>query len=172
MFFSGGNEILSNAVDKCLTNSREGLCDGPLGLLSEWNVSGVTDMEKMFDYTKWLRADLSKWDVSRVTTMRKMFLSARAFNADLSKWDVSRVTNMHSMFKNALAFNANLSEWDVSKTRIMDQMFFQALSFNQTLCGEAWGQSKASKSRMFCGSNGLISNCGGARSGNCFPFEF
>ena len=45
--------------------------------------------------------DISGWDVSNVTNMEKMFNRAESFNGDLSKWNVSNVTNMRDMFLNA-----------------------------------------------------------------------
>ena len=41
--------------------------------------------------------DIGSWDVSNVTNMEKMFEST-AFNQDIGSWDVSNVTNMNSMF--------------------------------------------------------------------------
>ena len=39
--------------------------------LSEWDVSGVTDMNSMFDYAGSFNQDISHWDVSSVTDMRE-----------------------------------------------------------------------------------------------------
>ena len=74
--------------------------------------------------------------VSSGTGMGHMFRSARAFNVDISKCDVFRVT---------------------SKIRSKIKMFFHAATFNQKLCGTTCACSKASKSDMFVGSSGSIS---------------
>jgi len=54
-------------------------------------------MEGMFDESAF-SGDISEWDVSNVQNMFRMFLRAYSFNGDLSSWDVSAVTNMHAMF--------------------------------------------------------------------------
>ena len=41
---------------------------------------------------------ISDWNVSGVTNMSSAFKD-REFNVDISKWDVSSVTNMGSMFR-------------------------------------------------------------------------
>ena len=107
--------------------------------------------------------DLSAWDVSSVTSMRAMFTmtenfdTTQAFNSDISKWDVSSVTDMRYMFSHAYSFNRDISKWDVSSVTNMDHMFDHAESFRQTLCGDAWINSKATQDRMFDGSSGSIS---------------
>ena len=100
--------------------------------------------------------DISKWDVARVTIMAYMFASASSFNGDISKWDVSRVTNMGAMFWDASSFNCDISAWEVSNVKDMYGMFAGASSFEQTLCGDAWVNSTATKKRMFDGSPGAI----------------
>ena len=43
-------------------------------------------------------------DLTGVTNMRRMFYQASAFQSDLSQWNVSSVTNMEDMFAGASAF--------------------------------------------------------------------
>jgi surface protein len=47
---------------------------------------------------KELKGDISKWDVSKVTDMSSMFEFSN-FNGDISAWDVSKVTDMKFIFK-------------------------------------------------------------------------
>ena len=105
------------------------------GNLSGWDVSSVTDMSSMFYTAYAFNGDLSGWDVSSVTTMRYMFFGAHAFNGDLSGWDVSSVTTMNGMFASAHVFNGNLSGWDVSSVTDMGSMFYEAVIFSQPLDG-------------------------------------
>ena len=49
-----------------------------------------------YDFSKF-NGDISNWDVSKVTSMKEMF-EYSMFNGDISNWDVSNVTNMDSMF--------------------------------------------------------------------------
>ena len=105
------------------------------GDLSGWDVSSVTDMSSMFYTAYAFNGDLSGWDVSSVITMRYMFFGAHAFNGDLSGWDVSSVSTMNGMFSSAHVFNGNLSGWDVSSVTDMGSMFYEAVTFNQLLDG-------------------------------------
>ena len=65
---------------------------------------------------------------------------------------------MRHMFSYGRSFNGDISKWDVSSVTKMDRMFFHATSFTQTLCGAAWGNSKARKTLMFKGTSGSISH--------------
>ena len=67
------------------------------GPISNWNVSNVTNMSKLF-YDKNFNEDISNWNVTNVTDMSEMFLSAKSFNQPLNNWDVSNVKNMKYMF--------------------------------------------------------------------------
>ena len=127
------------------------------GVIAKWNVSSVTVMGGMFQNAATFNGDISQWDVSSVTDMGGMFQTAAAFNGDISKWDVSSVTDMSNMFSEAELFNGDISKWDVSSVTMMDRMFFLAASFKQKLCGTAWVDSKASKTLMFAGTSGSIS---------------
>ena len=42
--------------------------------------------------------EIRNWDVSSVTNMDRMFYSASSFNQPLNKWNVSNVTDMSFMF--------------------------------------------------------------------------
>ena len=64
---------------------------------------------------------------------------------------------MNHMFHSATSFKHDISKWDVSKVTDMSSMFQSATSFRQELCGHAWVHSTASKSMMFKGSPGSIS---------------
>ena len=103
------------------------------GDISPWNVSGVTDMSQMFFDADSFNGDISPWDVSGVTDMSQMFFDADSFNGDISPWDVSGVTDMSQMFFDADSFNGDISPWDVSGVTDMSQMFFDADSFTQNL---------------------------------------
>ena len=99
--------------------------------ISSWDVSSVTNMSNMFNFTNF-NQDISSWDVSSVTNMSGMFLSSH-FNQDISSWDVSSVTNMNAMFKTVRAFNQPLNDWDVSNVENMGNMFQENNHFNQPL---------------------------------------
>jgi surface protein len=118
------NETIREAIE--LWNSGR----NKYGPISEWDVSGVTDMAWLFNGNIYFNEDISKWDVSNVTDMAYMFSGAESFNQDLSKWNVSKVTDMANMFYYAESFNQDLSKWDVSKVTDMEGMFYETESFN------------------------------------------
>ncbi len=55
---------LKRAVVECLELPPKGDCtNGPNGAIGEWDVSGVTDMDEIFDDASSFNGDISKWDV-------------------------------------------------------------------------------------------------------------
>ena len=100
--------------------------------LSLWDVSSVTDMSAMFAYAASFNQSLDDWDVSSVTDMNSMFLGTTAFNGNLSSWKVSSVINTSGMFADSV-FNQPLNDWDVSQVFSMREMFLDAIAFNQPL---------------------------------------
>ena len=149
------------------------------------DLSGVTDMSRMFAGAISFDGDLSGWDVSEVTDMSRMFAGGlvgdvpsgdgissaptmsfyvrvpfyydSSFNGDISGWDVSRVTDMSGMFQDATLFNGDLSSWEVSSVRDMSGMFSGAGSFNGDL--SSWEVSSVlDMSEMFHGVNSFNSN--------------
>jgi len=140
----------------CLFSGKESFN----GDLSKWDVSGVTNMANMFSGAKSFNSDLSNWDVSNVESMFGMFNNADSFNSDISRWDVAAVTNMAFMFYNgdsSSAFNQDISKWDVSNVKTMAYMFHYADAFKQNLC---WDINKnVNTHNMMEGSNGCVTCC-------------
>ena len=85
--------------------------------LEKWDVSKVTNMDRMFSGCTHFNSDLSKWDVSSVGYMNSMFWGCENFNSNLSKWDVSSVEDMGNMFSGCENFNSDLSKWNVSNVK-------------------------------------------------------
>ena len=88
--------------------------------ISDWDVSNVKSMRKMFMDSSFT-GDISKWDVSNVEDMHWMFRRSK-FDGDLSAWNVSKVKNMSGMFYDS-DFNGNLYKWNVSNVKDMSGMF-------------------------------------------------
>ena len=101
--------------------------------ISNWDVSSITNMFRMFHSASSFNQDIGSWNVSSVTNLSKMFVYASAFNQDIGDWDVSSVNNMYRMFDRASSFNQDIGAWDVSSVTDMSIMFFRALSFNQDI---------------------------------------
>ena len=97
------------------------------------DLSGVTDMDSMFEDASSFNGNISSWNVSSVTNISDMFNGASSFNGNISSWDVSSVTHMSGIFNGASDFNGNISSWDVSSVTHMSGIFNGALSFDQNL---------------------------------------
>jgi len=86
--------------------------------------SKVGERPGLEDVLENFNEDIGHWNVSNVTNMEKMFLGAIKFNQDISRWDVSNVTNMEGMFQHAVCFNQDIGRWNVSNVTNMRAMFF------------------------------------------------
>ena len=103
------------------------------GVIGDWDVSAVTNMESMFHMAFEFNQDLSKWDVSAVTNMDRTLQRCHMFNQDISGWNTGAVTSMQAMFAESDVFNSDLSSWDTSKVTDLSWMFYYTPAFNQDL---------------------------------------
>ena len=119
--------IAMNANSRALFDGSSSLTD--LSPISNWDVSGVTDMCGMFSDCDSLTAapPISGWDVSNVTNMCDMFYNCDSLTdlSSLSNWDTSGVTAMDNMFTycDSLSDISPLSNWDTSGVTSMYNMF-------------------------------------------------
>lgn len=93
------------------------------GNISEWDVSNVKSMHKMF-FESDFNGDISKWNTSNVIDMSEMFYKSK-FNGDISKWNVSKVEKMGSMFAYS-KLDCDISDWNVSSVKDMNTMFYES----------------------------------------------
>jgi len=135
---------LESAVDLYVTNEKS--ASSQYGVINDWDVSRITDMENMFREARAFNSNISDWNTSSVSSMFRMFSEAEAFNSNISDWNTSSVTSMFMMFYTANAFNSNISDWNTSKVTRMNYMFYNAEAFDQVLC---WDVSKANQGDMF-----------------------
>jgi gliding motility-associated-like protein len=116
------------------TNLRINAVDAP-------DLSGVTDMTRMFYHAEVFNDNINHWDVSNVTNMFGLFSFTDTFNQPLNSWDISNVTNMSEMFYFARDFNQDLQfvvggantggdAWNTTNVTTMQSMFGGAASFN------------------------------------------
>jgi len=141
-----------DSVNSCVGTFRKSTVNMNV---SNWDVSGIVDMSRMFQSAKGFNQDISGWDVSSVQSMEEMFMDAESFNQPLNSWDVSNVTNIAGIFTYAGVFDQPLDQWDVSNVTIMKEAFFQANSFDQDMA--SWDVSNVvDMSGMFTGT---LINC-------------
>ena len=133
---------LKATIDSCLSSDNTGAtCVDANGVsISNWDVSGVTDMSYLFQNKAAFNADITGWDVAAVTDMSYMFASATAFNQDTGSWNVAAVTNMQSMFYQATAFNQDISSWNDAAVTSYGGMFNSATAWT-SLCLRTDGSS-------------------------------
>jgi surface protein len=101
--------------------------------IGDWDVSRVTNMNRLFLGFENFNEPLNNWNVSNVTNMEHMFQNCHNFNQPLNNWNVSNVINMYCMFARCTNFNQPLNNWNVSNVTLMSRMFLQCQRFNQPL---------------------------------------
>jgi surface protein len=70
------------------------------GLIEEYNVSNVTDMNGMFHNAREFNQDIGSWNVSIVTNMSYMFCDAHEFLQNISQWNVINVMCINNIIDN------------------------------------------------------------------------
>ena len=70
--------------------------------ISNWDISNVKDISKIFDECKSLISlpDISKWNTSNIVNMSYMFHNCWSLKniPGIEKWDISNVSDMSLMF--------------------------------------------------------------------------
>jgi gliding motility-associated-like protein len=135
------------------------------------NLSGVTDMYRMFYEATSFNSNINNWDVSNITVMSELFRDAESFDQPLANWDVSNVTDMSYMFFFARAFNQDISSWDVSNVVTMRLMLASAALFNQDI--GVWNMSNVTNtSQMFAGCTSFNQDITGWNMSNVSDMQF
>ena len=83
-------------------------------------------MSGAFQWTYSFDQPLDDWDMSNVTNTNRMFYKAIDFNQSLDSWDMSSVDSLKLMFRSASAFDQSLATWDIGSAESMDGMFLDA----------------------------------------------
>ena len=111
--------------------------------ISKWNVSNVTNMEKMFQELPNFNCDLSNWDVSNVKDFHSTFLNCKSFKGEgLDKWNVENAKTMQSMFCGCKELNIDLSDWNIKNLEEASGMFMDCEKLNFDL--DKWKFNKLS----------------------------
>ena len=88
-YFSGSTDNLWGEI-----NSSH-----PYPILNDWDVSLISDFQRVFENKRNFNQDISGWNMSNAVTAREMFENCRVFNQDLTGWDVSKIENFSYMFR-------------------------------------------------------------------------
>jgi len=96
--------------------------------ISDWDVSNVTTMYGMFNYTASFNQPLNNWNTSNVTNMSHMFVGT-PFNQDISNWNVSKVTDFNN-------FSTYGSLTDNNKPRFIAKTFAEPNRSGQTVSAD------------------------------------
>lgn len=93
------------------------------------DTSQVTDMFNLFSNMGGIsHIDISEWDVSNVSDMGRMFANSD-FNGDISNWNVKSLENIPCTFRNC-SFNGDLSKWKPKKVKISETFSMSPLMNN------------------------------------------
>ena len=128
---SGDYGEFTTAVNECLeVDPVHGICpDSAFGVMSDWDVSLVSNFAEAFKSRSTFNANITGWDTRSVVDFTGTFESCQAFNQDLSRWSTSTATSMSRMFYSATEFDSDLSGWDTSKVAKLDYSFAFASKF-------------------------------------------
>ncbi len=139
---------LQTAVDAWCVNSDSAYLT--YGHISNWDVSQVTDMSKLFDGTSGtygperaaFNDDIGRWDVSSVTSMNGMFRNSPSFNNgdsdSINNWNIYSLTNAGDLFQYNNSFNQPINKWNMLGVTNSGGMFL-GTQFNQPL--NSWNMS-------------------------------
>lgn len=120
-----GSNFISNTNRIRSVNGLFSFTDGSTINLSNWDMSGITDMSSMFESSKITSLDVTGWNTSNVTNMSQMFSGCTNLaSVDVKKLNVGQVTNMSSMFARSGITAFDASGWDTSNVSDMNKMFF------------------------------------------------
>ena len=140
------------------------------------DLSGVTDLESMFQSATSFNDPIEHWDVITIVSFFSMFNGASNFNQPLNNWTLNPASvDIRAMFRNTRYnqplndwnvsgagstfrmfsfnpdFNQPLDNWDVSNVIDMSEMFYEAQSFNQDI--RSWDTSSVvNMNRLFRGA--------------------
>ncbi|CAL6392117.1 unnamed protein product [Bathycoccus prasinos] len=152
------DKSFNRAISLCLSESpMDGVCTRygmeikSFGIMSDWDVSRVTNMKNAFRDRSCFNANITKWDTSQVTSMREMFLRSYLFNSDIGSWKTEAVTDMRDMFRQAFSFDHVIGNWITSQVTDFNNMFYEATAFqNKLTCSDVnHGPPMTSMREMF-----------------------
>ena len=127
---------------------------------ANFNTSGVTNMESMFDFCQSLTSlNVSGFDTSKVTNVHRMFEFCKELTSlNVSNFDTSQITNMGSMFDNCRNLTSlDVSNFNTSKVTYMASMFGYCQTLTSLDVSNFDTSNVTSMISMFNGCQGLTS---------------
>jgi hypothetical protein len=139
------NQSIRRAVQDWEEDNESILCYKKWGNISEWNTTGVTNIDGLFsnlyDRSRLDLVDLSKWETGNIVSMASTFRSYSGNPKSVAAWDVGSVTNFRGMFKHS-QLDADLSGWNTSSAEDMSSVFAYTENFNSDLSKWSMGNVK------------------------------
>ena len=129
--------------------------------MNSWDLSKISNLERMFYNDVLFNQDISNWNTSDVTNMSNMLSNAQAFNQPIGKWDVSNVDDMGYFLRNGKAFNQNLGSWTFKQGAYLAGLLdflpnheMSCQNYDATLAG--WASNDKQPDNLFIGVNNLF----------------
>jgi surface protein len=119
--------------------------------INGWDVTGVTDMTRMFQETNAFDQDLSSWRPSSCTSLEITFYNSKFNNGGetgINDWDVSNVQDFRLCF-GLCPFNQPVGDWDLSSATNIVGMFQNNTAFDQDLGNWVFPATVTSLAQLF-----------------------
>ena len=147
--------------------------------INEWNLVGITSLNRMFEAARLFNDNVGGWNTSTVTDMDNIFAGAIKFNnggsPTINNWNTSNVTTMRFLFStdgstgsSTHEFNQYIGDWDTSKVVSIHRMFQNNKKFNQDISTKvvtknsvtytAWDTKNVTDMTGVFGSFNLVAN--------------
>ncbi len=157
------NWNLTSATDMSGMFRGATIFNQPVSQFSTWAAGSAPKMAVVFLSAAAFNQDISNWDISGASDINGIFQGASSFNQNLSAWDVSTVFFMNNMFNGATAFNQDLGDWNISNVGnmlgMLDSCGLSQMNYDSTLI--KWAAQTVRQDVVVVGAAGLV-YCDGA----------
>lgn len=125
--------------------------------LSGWDVSNVTTMEGMFNYSSVTPVGMTNWNTKNLTNTSFMFSTySPQVEIDLSNWNTTKLSNTSFMFNMANITKLDLTNWNTTALTNTANMFKWCSYLTRIFVGDGWTVANVTEStNMFIDANKL-----------------